>query len=238
MIPTTGQFTRKPKVTFLGGTATDPEQASNGTYVDNLPAFGEPWTDMQLINSGFAGNGASSYYDNSDLLAQRLGNYNSRIYFVMLGQDDFQQGDSSSEFQKNFRFVISSIANNTNAIVFVLNLYWLPIASIPILPISQTFRRYQQVINSTAQEFKYQLVDIYAKTAGNFNYLQNDLVHLNQAGQQAVAAKIHNATSTIIQDRLSLIVNYNKNANIIIGILVVVGLVALIPILQRYNQSE
>ncbi|MHA1911433.1 MAG: SGNH/GDSL hydrolase family protein [Candidatus Kariarchaeaceae archaeon] len=169
-------------VVFIGDSIT---AGGLGTsYVDKLPEMGEPWNEVQLINSAICGYSVHHYYNYFYRIESHILQFNPDNIFIMLGIADLYELNPP-KFYQDYSWLIENILNHSSAKIFLLSMTY---ASLGYAP-SMSLEAHQRVILNVSKEFNLQYIDVYNCTELRFDYLI-DQVHLNNLGAEIVANEI------------------------------------------------
>ncbi len=170
------------QVVFIGDSIT--AGGLGVSYVDKLPDFGEPWNEVQLINSAVTGYSVHHYYQNSERIENHIIQHLPENVFIMLGIADLHDLDSQ-KYYKEYSWLVESILNQSSAKIFLLSLTYAGLGAAA----SFSLDSYQEVILNISKEYDLEYIDVYNCTELKFEYLV-DTVHLSDLGAEVVANEI------------------------------------------------
>ena len=131
--------TANTNVVFIGDSIT--AGGLGVSYVDKLPDTGEPWNEVQLINSAVTGYSVRHYYEYFYRVESHIIQYNPDNVFIMLGVADLSDQDPQ-KFYKEYSWLVESIINHTSAKIFLLSMTYTGLSYGASLSLDD----YQQVI--------------------------------------------------------------------------------------------
>jgi lysophospholipase L1-like esterase len=191
------------KLVLIGDSITKSFYGS--LYIDNLSTM-QYWVDLEITNSGIAGDSVRIYYENEHLVNHRVSQYEPDFVLVFLGLADTAWYSNVGTFETEYRWLINTIIQqNEDSQLLLVKYSW---ASTVITPFMES---HVKVIEKIAREFKLPYSDVYKSTKGHEDWF-TDGVHPNSVGAYQIALCLYDSFTGYINGSLQGPVNYSTSS--------------------------
>lgn len=178
-------------IVFVGDLIT--EHYNRYCYVENLSQM-PYWNNLNFVNSGIRGFSVNYYYQNEELITDKILKFNPTFIMIYLGLADASWYKNETYFTIQYEWLIEKLIDENPQInLLIVKFSWA--GSAGFLPLES----HVQVIEDIAIKYQLPYADVYSFTKKQ-NELFEDGVHPNALGAYNIAWKLNQSFVDYIKE--------------------------------------